>query len=104
MTDRLILDTDGGVDDAQALLMLLAAGRVPDAITTVFGNVDLDSATRNILSVLAVAGADVPVHAGAAGPLIGQAISAQEIHGRDGLGGAPRPESIADPASQDAVG
>lgn len=104
MTYRLILDTDGGVDDAQALLMLLAAGRVPDAITTVFGNVDLESATRNILSVLAVAGSDAPVHAGAAGPLIGPAISAQEIHGRDGLGGAPRPEAIAKPAGTDAVG
>ncbi len=36
---NLILDTDGGVDDAQALLMLIAAGRTPDSITTVFGNV-----------------------------------------------------------------
>jgi purine nucleosidase/non-specific riboncleoside hydrolase len=103
MADRLILDTDGGVDDAQALLMLLAAGRVPDAITTVFGNVDLESATRNILTVLAVAGADVPVHMGAGGPLIGAAVSAREIHGTDGLGVAPRPDRIADPAGRDGV-
>ena len=33
----LILDTDGGVDDAQALTLLIANGRAPDAITTVFG-------------------------------------------------------------------
>lgn len=104
MTNRLILDTDGGVDDAQALLMLLAAGRVPDAITTVFGNVDLDAATRNILAVLAIAGADVPVYMGAAGPLIGDPIHAREIHGSDGLGGAPRPDRLADPAGRDAVG
>ena len=51
--NRLILDTDGGVDDAQALLLLIAAGRAPDAITTVFGNVSLDSATRNVLATLA---------------------------------------------------
>ena len=37
MANRLILDTDGGVDDAQALLLLIAAGRAPDAITTVYG-------------------------------------------------------------------
>lgn len=103
MTNRLILDTDGGVDDAQALLMLLAAGRAPVGITTVFGNVDLETATRNVLSVLAVAGADVPVHMGAAGPLIAAAISAREIHGHDGLGGAPRPDPVAEPAERDAV-
>jgi len=100
----LILDTDGGVDDAQALLMLIANGRPPDAITTVFGNVGLDAATRNILAVLAVAGADIPVHTGAARPLLAERIEATEIHGSDGLGGAPRPERTAEPASLDAVG
>lgn len=104
MNDCLILDTDGGVDDAQALLMLLAAGLKPDAITTVFGNVGLDGATKNILTVLAVAGADVPVYMGAPGPLIGTAVSAHEIHGSDGLGGAPRPARISQTAGRDGVG
>lgn len=105
MRTRLILDTDGGVDDAQALLMLLAAGRVPDAVTTVFGNVDLDTATRNILSVLGVAGAgSVPVHKGARAALVHPPIAAHEIHGADGLGGAPRPAVLPEPASDDAVG
>ena len=101
---KLILDTDGGVDDAQALLMLIAAGRTPDAITTVFGNVGLDAATRNILTTLAVAGVDVPVHKGADRPLTQPVIDARYIHGEDGLGGAPRPASVALPASDDAVG
>ncbi|MCW1931714.1 nucleoside hydrolase [Pararhodobacter zhoushanensis] len=105
MHSKLILDTDGGVDDAQALLMLIAAGRTPDAVTTVFGNVDLDAATRNILSVLAVAGAgDVPVHKGAPAALVNPPIAAREIHGADGLGGAPRPESQPEAAGDDAVG
>jgi purine nucleosidase/non-specific riboncleoside hydrolase len=102
--NKLILDTDGGVDDAQALLLLIAAGRPPDAITTVFGNVGLDMATRNILATLAVAGADIPVHKGAAGPLNQAIIDARHIHGEDGLGGAPRPEILADVAGADAVG
>ena len=55
-----ILDTDGGVDDAQALLMLIANGRAPDVITTVFGNVGLDQATRTCWPSCAVAGADDP--------------------------------------------
>ena len=64
MENRLIFDTDGGVDDAQALLLLIAAGRTPDAITTVYGNVSLEAATENVLAILAVAGVHVEVHAG----------------------------------------
>ncbi|WP_428674274.1 nucleoside hydrolase [Reyranella sp.] len=102
--NRLILDTDGGVDDAQALLLLIANGRPPDAITTVFGNVDLDTATDNILSVLSVAGAAIDVHKGAHEPLVQEIIHAREIHGEDGLGGAPRPHTIAEIAGSDAAG
>lgn len=101
---RLILDTDGGVDDAQALLVLIAAGRAPDAITTVFGNVDLEAATANILAVLAVAGEDVPVHKGAAQALVQEIVHARHVHGEDGLGGAPRPGSVAEIAGTDAAG
>ncbi|ODT81867.1 MAG: nucleoside hydrolase [Pelagibacterium sp. SCN 64-44] len=105
MARKLILDTDGGVDDAQALLMLIGAGRAPDAITTVFGNVGLDAATRNMLTVLAVAGLpEVPVHKGADRPLTQPIIDAKYIHGEDGLGGAPRPAAIPAPASDDGVG
>jgi purine nucleosidase len=99
-----ILDTDGGVDDAQALVMLIANGRTPDAITTVFGNVGLDAATSNILATLATMKADVPVHKGAERPLNQPVIDAKYIHGDDGMGGAPRPASIPSPASNDAVG
>jgi len=104
MANRLILDTDGGVDDAQALMMLVAGGRAPDAITTTFGNVGLDQATRNILDTLAVLGCAIPVHMGAACPLEQPIIDAAAIHGADGLGGAPRPPRAADPAGNDAPG
>jgi purine nucleosidase len=100
----LILDTDGGVDDAQALILLVAHGVVPMAVTTVFGNVGLEAATRNILATLAVVGADVPVHAGADRPLVQPIIDAKHIHGEDGLGNAPRPEKQAEVASHDGVG
>ena len=102
--NRLILDTDGGVDDAQALLLLIAAGRAPDVITTVFGNVSLDTATRNVLATLAVAGATIPVHTGAAQPLAQEWVHAHHVHGEDGLGGAPRPARTADISGSDAVG
>lgn len=102
--NRLILDTDGGVDDAQALLLLIGNGRPPDAVTTVFGNVDVDTATANILATLAVAGAAIEVHKGAAEPLEQELIHARHVHGEDGLGGAPRPPTVGDIAGFDAVG
>ena len=103
MANRLILDTDGGVDDAQALLLLIAAGRAPDAITTVYGNVSLEAATENVLAILAAAGAHIEVHAGAAQPLVETRIDARHVHGEDGLGGAPRPAETRDLAGADAV-
>jgi len=102
--NKLILDTDGGIDDAQALLLLIAAGRAPHAVTTVFGNVGLDAATANILATLAVVSADIPVHMGAEKAIAQPLIDAKHVHGEDGLGGAPRPTRTAEPASDDAVG
>jgi purine nucleosidase/non-specific riboncleoside hydrolase len=99
----LILDTDGGVDDAQALLMLIAAGITPAAVTTVFGNVTLDHATANMLSLLTLAGVNAPVHAGASRPLNAPAIDARHIHGEEGLGKSPRPPTTRTAASLDAV-
>ena len=105
MTKRkFIFDSDGGVDDAQALILLVANGLVPDIVTTVFGNVGLDQATTNLLAVQAMLGVDTPVHKGADRPLVQPIIDAKYVHGDDGLGGARRPERQALPASEDAVG
>ncbi|SDQ71352.1 nucleoside hydrolase [Pseudovibrio sp. Tun.PSC04-5.I4] len=87
-----VVDTDGGVDDAIALMMLIGAGKQIDFITTCFGNVNLDQATQNILDVLAVCNADIPVHKGAAGPFVGETLDATYVHGKDGLGDVERPE------------
>lgn len=101
---RFIFDSDGGVDDAQALIMLVANGLVPDLITTVFGNVGLDQATTNLLAVQAMLGTKVPVHKGADRPMVQPIIDAKYVHGDDGLGGARRPDKQALPASDDGIG
>lgn len=104
MTKRLfIFDSDGGVDDAQALILLVANGRTPDLITTVFGNVGRDQATTNLLAVTAQLGVNIPVHRGADRPLAQPIIDAKHVHGNDGLGGAPRPATQDQPASDAAV-
>ncbi|HWJ75734.1 MAG TPA: nucleoside hydrolase [Kaistia sp.] len=103
MARPLLIDTDGGTDDALAIALLVALGRRPDYVTTVFGNVGLDQATDNILATLAILGSQAPVHAGADRPLIGTAIDASDVHGEDGLGGAPRPARTASIVSRNGV-
>ncbi len=51
---------DGGVDDALALLLALAwPDTKVDDITTVHGNVPVETATRNVREVLHLAGREV---------------------------------------------
>ncbi|MDZ7800173.1 MAG: nucleoside hydrolase [Trueperaceae bacterium] len=95
---RILLDCDPGHDDAFALLF---AARRCDvvAITTVSGNAPVDATTRNALVLTEVAGLNVPVHRGAAGPLVGAPRHAPDVHGEGGLAGPdPRtPTRAADP-------
>jgi len=51
--DKVIIDCDPGIDDAQAIVMLLAQKHIQVvAITTVFGNEPVESTSRNALRVL----------------------------------------------------
>ena len=67
----LILDVDTGIDDALALLYACASPEAElVAVTCVAGNVPLEAVVANTLAVLELGGrGDVPVHAGADGPL-----------------------------------
>ena len=89
-----IIDCDPGHDDVFALW--LAAGHPAidlRAVTTVGGNVPLHHTTRNARIALSVAGIrDVPVSAGASGPLVRELQTAEWIHGENGLGGPVLPE------------
>lgn len=95
MTDKphFLLDCDPGIDDAFAIFCAVKYGAV-DAITTVSGNVSIDNTTRNALHILDLAGVDVPVHRGAARPLVVSPSTAEEIHGTSGLGNYRTPEPL----------
>jgi inosine-uridine nucleoside N-ribohydrolase len=99
---KIILDTDPGADDALAILVALEYADLR-AITTVAGNVGVESGTTNALKVLALAGSAVPVYRGAAEPLHDNPVHAEQIHGEDGLGGANFPDPAAGPEQLDAV-
>jgi len=104
---RLLIDTDPGVDDSMMIQLALASPEVRvEALTTVFGNSDVDTTTRNALTNLDIAGrTDIPVARGAAKPLTRPAIAKYpvHVHGDDGLGNARRPSprgaAIATPAA-----
>ena len=103
---KLVIDTDPGVDDAMAIFY---AALAPDidllGLTTIFGNVTTEKATRNALRLLEIAGLDVPVAAGPVGPLSGRIITpADFVHGAEGLGdipaAVPQGSAIDMPAAQ----
>ena len=100
----IIIDCDPGTDDAIALWLALASPEIAlQAITVVGGNVGIERTLANALALVALAGAEVPVHAGAGQPIRGEFTSAPRAHGENGLagivlppGGAPAPGVAAD--------
>lgn len=95
MTKRIIIDTDPGVDDALTFLLALASPEIKlEALTTVQGNVTIEKATRNALSVLELANAShIPVVQGCSHPLIKTPHNSGEaVHGSSGIGESSLPE------------
>jgi purine nucleosidase len=88
---RLVIDTDAGVDDAEAIMMALRhpAAQV-EAITTLTGNCHVDKVVPNVLTVLDMMNVGpIPVYRGAERPLVSEWFPESEFHGKDGLGDAP---------------
>jgi purine nucleosidase len=86
---KLLIDTDPGVDDALALLMALRHPRAEVvAITVTAGNVGIQHTVRNALTLVERCAAEVPVFVGCDRPLIWPAVDAAYVHGIDGFGDA----------------
>lgn len=95
---QLVVDTDTGIDDALALILLAS---MPDVelvqVTTTHGNCTTEASTANARLVLDACGlSHVPVTGGLSAPLVGELATAWFVHGHDGLGDcgvAPPPAS-----------
>jgi len=95
---RIVMDTDTAGDDVVALLMaLLTPGVEVLGVTVNCGNVDFDQQVENALKTIEAAGlaGKVPVFPGARRPLLREWVSADYVHGRDGMG-----ESYFEPVRQ----
>jgi len=88
---RVAIDVDTGVDDALALLLALRSPELSiEGVTTVAGNVPVETATRNTRLVLDVAQApaSLPLAQGASRALKRESVHSTFVHGADGLGNA----------------
>ena len=93
---KVIFDTDPGIDDAMALLYL---SKLPEidllGITTVVGNADIATTTRNALFLRERFGIAAPVIQGAGETLDGKAKPEPVlVHGHNGLGDIEIPAVI----------
>ncbi len=104
-TTPVFADVDTGVDDAIALVYLLAS---PEAqlvgIASTGGNVGVDQVCENNLGLLELCGIDgVPVHKGIDHPLNSPALPVGKVHGPRGLGYADLPATGQQLTADDAA-
>lgn len=102
---KIIIDCDPGVDDALALAYVAAKPEAFEvlAVTTVSGNLGIETVTKNALDLVEFFGLDVPVAKGMAEPMIREPEYAAHIHGENGLGQVVLPESAREPRSGQGV-
>jgi len=105
MPKRIIIDTDPGVDDSFTFLLALASPEIKlEALTTTQGNVTVEKATRNALSILELTHAShIPVAKGSVLPLIQPLRASAFVHGESGIGNSQLPEPQAQPVPRHAV-
>eukprot|EP00210_Caulerpa_lentillifera_P004196 g4002.t1 len=103
---KLIIDTDPGIDDTAAILTAFGCGEFEViGLTTIFGNVDVATATQNALRLLQFLEiTSVPVCQGAERGWIGSRLkNPVHVHGVNGLGNVELPVSSVEPSSTKAA-
>jgi purine nucleosidase len=93
-SQKIIIDTDPGQDDAIGILLALASPAELDVlgIVTVAGNVPVELTSRNALMLCELAKKpETKVFAGCSRPLVRPLVTAEHVHGKTGLDGAELP-------------
>ncbi len=85
---KIILDTDPGIDDAMAIFTAIAHPEIELlGLTTTFGNVSVDQASINALTLVEMAASNTPVAKGVTSPWYKPLAPFPDfVHGSDGLG------------------
>ena len=91
---KVIIDTDPGVDDAVCLIYAFFDKNIDiKLLSSVAGNVGIETATRNLLHLTDLYGVDFPVAKGASKALYRTSPTAEFIHQKEGLGGYIPPQN-----------
>ena len=102
--EKIIIDTDPGIDDAVAIAVALFADELDvQLITTVAGNVDLEKTTTNVMKLLEFFDKNISVAKGASKPLISETVSCPDIHGDSGMDGFEFKQISMKPLKEHAV-
>lgn len=104
--NKIILDTDPGIDDAIAIIVLLSyLNDNVELILSSYGNISVENTTRNALTILSLLNRDIPVIKGADKPSYTNKANdytdASNIHGDDGLFGLRVDNLISQPIEGD---
>ena len=92
---KVIIDTDPGVDDSACLVFALFDKALDIKLfTTVAGNVDVKTCTRNLLHLLDKFDVDYPVAEGAYKALERISPTAEHVHSKEGMGGYVPPQEV----------
>lgn len=92
--EKIIIDTDPGIDDAAALAIALNNPELKvEMLSTAAGNVNLDYTTENAKKILDFFDKDIPLAKGNRSPLLKEYEDGSEIHGETGMNGYDFPKS-----------
>jgi len=96
VVEKIIIDTDPGIDDAFAIFYALRSAAFDVlGLTTVYGNASVEQTTHNALALVAAADRACPVARGASDPMeIERRAYPTMVHGEDGMGGCA-PETVS---------
>ena len=85
---KVIIDTDPGIDDLLAISLALVSEELDIlALSTVFGNVNLEHTTKNAQLICDMLEKDIHIIKGAEKPLVYSRKQSAGVHGEDGMGG-----------------
>ncbi|OIK09574.1 nucleoside hydrolase [Bacillus sp. MUM 116] len=94
---NVLMFTDPGIDDSFAIMYALLNPKINlVGIVSGYGNTPKEISVRNTVYLLNLGGReDIPIVAGAAGPISGEPVRFYpEIHGKEGLGPLKPPDDI----------
>ncbi len=103
--EKVIIDTDPGVDDAIAVIFAFHSSELEIlGFTTIFGNVETELATLNTLRLVEMSGKNIPVAEGAVKPVYMKKLPPPDfVHGKDGFGNVNLPPPKGAPIDQSAA-